>query len=85
MYKPVPFFGPNRKREASIGAWKALGSIAVLFLLPMVGWLLGGERGSILGSVLGVMFLFSVNQTNEKKILRIRPVLWDREIDGEAS
>jgi hypothetical protein len=85
MYKPVPFFGPSRKREASICAWKAAGSIAVLFLFPLLGGLLGGVRGSVSGSVIGVMVLFSVNQTSEKKILRTRPVLWDQEIDGEAS
>jgi hypothetical protein len=85
MYKPVPFFGPSRKREASICAWKALGSIAAMFVFPLVGGLLGGERGSMLGSVICVMILFWVDQTNEKKILRTRPVLWDQEIDGEAS
>jgi len=85
MYKLVPFYGPARKREAWICAWKALGSIAAVFLFPLLGWLIGGERGSSFGGVIGMVILLSSTQRNEKKILPIVPVLWDREIDGKVS
>ena len=85
MYKPVPFFGPARKREASICAWKAIGSVAAMFLFPPLGWLIGGKVGSTLGFMIGLVILLSVNQTIGKKIIPALPVLWDREIDGEAT
>ncbi len=84
MYKPVPFFGPTRKREASICAMKALGSIAAFFLLPLFGWLVSGERGCYFGSVLSVVTSVLVTQRNEK-IMPIVPVLWDWEIDGKGT
>lgn len=85
MYKPVPFFGPSRKREASICAWKAIGSIAAMLLLPFPFGLLVGPKGSAVGAMIAVFIVLSLNQTNEKGILRNRPLLWDHEIDGEAS
>jgi hypothetical protein len=81
MYKPVPFFGPARKREAWICALKALGTISVFFLLPLFGWLIGGERGCSFGSVFGVVVVVATTQRDEKKIIPIVPLLWDREID----
>ena len=85
MYKPVPFFGPARKREAWICAWKALGSLAAIFLFPLLGGLMGGERGSSFGSVIGVVILLSATQRNEKKIIPFLPILWDWEVDGKVT
>jgi len=81
MYKPIHFFGPARKREASICALKALGTISAAFLFSLLGWLIGGERGCCFGSVVGAVIVVSITQRDEKKIIPIAPVLWDREID----
>jgi hypothetical protein len=85
MYKPVPFFGPARKREASIAGLKVLGAISALFLLPGCGWLVGGEMGTRIGAALGWATVFigvsSTSWTYGKKILPVQPVLWDRTID----
>ncbi len=85
MYKPVPSFGPAREREAALRGWQTLGSLAVLFLIPLVGALLGGSSGSSIGAMVAVFLLFAISQEDEKKIIPILPVMWDREIDSELS
>lgn len=82
MYKPVPFFRPTRKREASICALMAHETIAAIFLSPVFGWLTSVERGSYFGTIVGIVVVLSASQTNEKKIIPTVPVLWDREIDA---
>jgi hypothetical protein len=81
MYKPVPFFGPVRQREATFCALKALGTVAAIFLIPLIGWLLGGESVGYFGSVIAVVIVVASTQRDEKKIIPILPILWDREID----
>jgi hypothetical protein len=85
MYKPIPFVGPIRKREAAQGALRALATIAALFLFPLLGSLIGGERGSYVGSAIGMFFVLLACQGGEKKVMRIKPMLWDRELDGNHS
>ncbi len=85
MYKPVPFFGPARKREAWISALRFVGSFSAIFLLGGFGWLVGGDTGIKIGYSLGTAIfcisVYTASWTDEKKILPIQPVLWDRAID----
>jgi hypothetical protein len=85
MYKPIPLFGPIRKREAARCVLLALATITALFLFPLLGFLIGGERGGYVGSVIGVSIVLSASHRREKKIMRIPPVLWDREVDRDHS
>jgi hypothetical protein len=80
MYKPIPLFGPIRKLEATRCALLALATLAALFVFPLLGFQIGGERGSYVGSVIGVS-IFLACQRDEKKAMRVAPVLWDRELD----
>jgi hypothetical protein len=56
-----------------------------MFLCPLLGFLIGGERGSCVVSGIGVSVVLIVGQWREKKIMLIPPVLWDREVDGNYS
>jgi len=84
MYKPIPYFGPARKREALMRALKGLGVVVAALCCGAVGWLIGGENGASQGAftsfLIGYLF-FSNSQRTEKSILPPRPLLWDREID----
>jgi hypothetical protein len=91
MYKAIPHYGADRKREASMAALKALGGLAAfLFLAGVLGWL--GDRlgydsisvGTAIGIGLGWHLGISDSEGKGNKILPIRPVLWDEEVDCTA-
>jgi hypothetical protein len=83
MYKPIPLFGPRRREQATRCVLLAIGSLAILLLFPLLGSLIGGERGGYVGSAIGVWIsvLVVTHQREEKKIMHVAPVLWDREVD----
>jgi hypothetical protein len=86
MYKAIPHYGADRKREASIAALKSLGGLAALFLFGALGRLVYGEKGLVVGVMIGTLLLFRIAESDTKgqKILPIRPVLWDQQVDHTA-
>jgi hypothetical protein len=86
MYKAIPYYGANRKREASIAALRTLGGFAALFLCGAIGSLVYGGKGLGVVVAIGILLLsrFAGPETKGQKLLPIRPVLWDQQVDHPA-
>ena len=86
MYKAIPYYGANRKREASITALRTLGGLAALFLCGAIGSLVYGGKGLGVAVPIGIFLLsrFAGPETKGQKLLPTRPVLWDQQVDHPA-
>jgi hypothetical protein len=81
MYKPVPAFGPARRREASRKALEFSGWMIALLVVPMVVGLFVGIEGVMIGSLAGSLAMTFLSGRDGGKVLPTRPVMWDREVD----
>lgn len=86
MYKAIPHYGADRKREASIAALKMLGGLAAVILCGVPGWLVCGLTGEVVGVAIGMFLLIRIaeSETKGQKILPNRSILWDQQFDRDA-
>ena len=83
MYKPIPYHGPHRKREATRNGLRILGVMLGWVALVLAAAAVGGLVGRvILGVGVGLFCLMMVRRGPAKGNLPIRPMLWDTEADG---
>jgi hypothetical protein len=83
MYKPVPFYGPARRREVWIGGLQTLGMLVGFIGGPAIGYLIWDQKGAMIGAVIVSFLVIHFDSRADKgPILPTRPMLWDDDVDA---
>lgn len=87
MYKPIPVYGPGRRREARTKVLTAVGGLGAFAGALVVGALVEGPVGKFIRPIVvplafvSLWFFLWVSRRKARADRPIRPPLWDGEID----